>query len=191
MTTRASVAQATKLLNLTTAMPTVQMVETAEAAEIAMDNALAFCAYKGNMTGPEAALSVLRMGDPATLGYWRYGMAQQVGAYLGGLDGDVRSVHYGEYDATPEDLAFGETRPDPLIHLIVWTARKTAALTVLVEALDRALLAECGRQLDQDDLAHLLDVQLVDDDEVRECVGYGALLSSSHHRPICVWQRPA
>jgi len=191
MTPRASVTQAAKLLNLGLTMPTMQLAETAEAAEVAMDNAMAFCAYKGNLSGPEAALSLLRMGDPAVVGYWRYGLAQQVAGYLGDLDADVRSVYVGEYDATPEDIAFAEVQPNALIHLIVWTARKTAALAALVEALDRALVAECGRQLDQDELAHLLDVQMVDDDEVRECAGYGALLSSSHHRPIRVWQRPA
>jgi hypothetical protein len=191
MSTHPFVAQANKLLNLGVAMPAMQLAETAEAAEIAMDNAIAFCAYKANASGPEAVLSLLRMGDPTILGYWRYGLAQQVAGYVGDLDGDVRSVYVGEYDATPEDIVFGETRPNSLIHMIVWVSRKTAALTALVEALDLALVAECGRQLDRDEAAHLLDVQVVDDDEVREGVGYGALLSSSHHRPIRVWQRPA
>jgi hypothetical protein len=38
-------------------------------------------------------------------------------------------------------------------------------------------------------LAHLLDVQIVDDADVKNRVGYGAMLSSLHHRPIQVWER--
>jgi hypothetical protein len=43
--------------------------------------------------------------------------------------------------------------------------------------------------VDASELKHLLDAQIVDDEEVKSRVGYGALLSSIHNRPVRVWQR--
>jgi hypothetical protein len=43
--------------------------------------------------------------------------------------------------------------------------------------------------IDAPQLAHLLDVQVVEDIDVEERTGYGALLSSVHNRPIQVWER--
>jgi hypothetical protein len=39
-----------------------------------------------------------------------------------------------------------------------------------------------------DQLAHLLDVQAVTDEDVENRVGYGAMLSSLHNRPIRIWE---
>jgi hypothetical protein len=168
---------------------TTQLADAAQTAESAMDQALAFCADKAGLPGPEAALSRLRMGDVTTANYWRYGLARQAAEYLGALDNDVQSIYVADYDATPEDVAFGDVSPVSLIHLIVWVARKTAALTALADALDRALTAECARRLDMNALSHLLDVQIVDDAEVNGRAGYGALIASTQYKPLQVWKR--
>jgi hypothetical protein len=36
---------------------------------------------------------------------------------------------------------------------------------------------------------HVLDVQVVDDEEVQNSIGCGALLHSLHTRPIRIWER--
>jgi hypothetical protein len=73
--------------------------------------------------------------------------------------------------------------------MIVWTKRKTGALNSLVEALDRAFAQSYANLMGESRLAHILDVQVVDDVDVKNRTGYGALLSSVYHRPIQVWER--
>ena len=94
-----------------------------------------------------------------------------------------------EYDATPEDVCFSEVAQTPLLHLIVHTERKTKALNSLVTMLERALAQSYARLIGPRQLQHLLDVQVVDDREVEDRIGYGALFSSLHHRPLKVWER--
>ena len=72
---------------------------------------------------------------------------------------------------------------------MVWTGRKTGALNSLVEALDGALAQQLFHLLGRGPRAHVLDVQIVDDTDVQNRTGYGALLSSLYHRPIKVWER--
>jgi hypothetical protein len=62
-------------------------------------------------------------------------------------------------------------------------------LDSLVEALDRALVQHYADLIGQHQLAHLLDVQVIDDADVKNRVGYGAMLSSLYQRPIQVWKR--
>ena len=75
------------------------------------------------------------------------------------------------------------------VHLLVWAQPKTAALNGLVETWDRALAQGYAEMINGHRLANVLDVQVVDDADVEKRVGYGALLSSLHHRPIQVWER--
>jgi hypothetical protein len=77
----------------------------------------------------------------------------------------------------------------PLLHLIAWTQRKTVALNSLAEALDRALVQNYAELIEAPELAHLLDMQVVDDADVKNRVGYGTLFSSLHYRPIQIWER--
>jgi len=105
------------------------------------------------------------------------------------LDENVKAVYVVDYDATPQDLCFGEATPTSLIHLLVWAERKTGALDSLVAALGLALAQRYADLTGRPRLTHLLDVQVIDDADVKNRVGYGALLSSLHHRPIQVWKR--
>lgn len=74
--------------------------------------------------------------------------------------------------------------------MLRYSTRRTGALESLVTALDRALLIQrYAEVIGTRHLAHLLDVQIVDDDDVRNRVGYGAMLSSLHNRPIRIWER--
>jgi hypothetical protein len=158
-------------------------------AEAVLAQALEFCAQKMGLSTRQAAIHLLRQGDTSACQYWRFGLARQVAQHLGAWDEDVKAVYTCDYDATPQDLCFSEAGPASLVHLIVWAQRKTAALNALADSMDSALVECCAEELDAPNLAHLLDVQVIDDADVKNRLGYGAMLSSLHNRPIQVWQR--
>jgi hypothetical protein len=151
--------------------------------------ALDFCAQKMGLAGHQAVAERLQKGEHNTCQYYRYSIAQQAAEYLGAQDKEVKAVYTVDYDATSNDLCFGKDTPMSLIHLIIWVERKTNALVSLVEALDRALVQRHADIIGLHQLAHLLDVQIVNDEEVENRVGYGAMLSSLYNRPIKIWGR--
>jgi hypothetical protein len=163
--------------------------DATSAAEVVLDEGLAFCARKAGLDNTQAVVELLRRGDSTICHYCHYGLAKKVAESIGQLDENVKAVYVLDYDATPEDRCFSSEAKTSLIHLIVWAARKTDALDSLVRALDRALVQTYGDLIETPRLAHLLDVRVVDDTDVDERMGYGALLSSIHNRPIQVWER--
>ncbi len=158
-------------------------------AEIVLNQALDFCAQKMELAGRQAVVDRLREGDSDAYKYCHYSVGKHIADSLGALDRNVKAVYIADYDATPEDLCFGQGAPTSPIHLIVWVERKTRALDSLVEALDRALVKRYADIAGLDRLAYLLDVQVVDDTDVGNRIGYGALLTSLHNRPIKLWER--
>ena len=159
-------------------------------AEGILAEALFYCASKMSLDGPQAVTKRMRQGDGVACGYCLYSVAKQVAEEIGALDENVRAVYTFDCDATPEDECLGEVaRGTPLVHLLVWTQRKTAALCALVSALDRALIRTYAEVLGEGRPASLLDVQVIDDADVERRSGYGALLGSMYHRPVQVWQR--
>jgi hypothetical protein len=181
--------QQAEVLDVKVASVAFQIPNAASTAEDILGNALGFCAQKMGYDDPQIAIERLKEGDRTACGHCQYSIAQQVGAALAALDDNVRSVYMFEYDATPEDICFSEAAQTPLLHLIVWTERKTKALNSLVTMLERALAQSYARLIGLRQLQHLLDVQVVDDGEVKGRIGYGALFSSLHHRPLKVWER--
>ena len=164
------------------------VTDAASATEGLLDRALFYCAEKMHLHSTEAALDLLRQGDRMARWYAHHSLAEQMAGILGGLDGTVRSVFVYDLDATPEDLAFGELTPTSPIHMIVQAQRKSEALDALIEALERALVAEYASRVGPGQLEYLLDVQVIDDDDVKSGRGYAGLLRSLHNRPIQVWQ---
>jgi len=158
-------------------------------AEVAMNQALNFCAQKMGLAGRQAVVDSLREGNGSACEYCHYSIGKHVAESIGALDENVKAVYIADYDATPEDLCFGQGMRTPPIHLIVWAERKTSALNSLVEALDRALAKRYADTVGPSQLVHLLDVQVVDDTDVDNRTGYGALLTSFHNRPIKLWER--
>ncbi len=163
--------------------------EPAVAADAALAGALDYMAQKMTLLGPQSALDHLRVGDAAALGYFQYALAQRIAAYLASCDVEVRAAYMYDDEATVDDVTFGNVQPASLLHLIVWTRRKTEALYSLVDALDRALAAGYAQRVGLPKIAHLLDAQFVDDNEVQQCKGYGRLLSSVHYQPVLVWEK--
>lgn len=174
----------------TTVAPTFSAVSVDEVARDTVSEALSFCAQKLNLGhSVQAALSRLQEGDAAASKYWQYGLAKRVAEHLAGWDASVKAVYATDYDATPEDIVFSTQTQTSLVHLIVWAERKTAALDSLVAALDSALVKRYADLTGMKHLAHLLDIQVVDDGDVEARKGYGAILTSLYNRPIQVWAR--
>jgi len=167
----------------------LRIPDASSAAEAALDVALHYCCDKLGAGSIDTVKESLRQGDSTSRGYFNFSLAHAVAEYLGAFDRDVTSVYLFDYDATPEDLCFGEAVCNLLLHLIVRVNRPTAAFQSLVEALDGALIRRYAGVMGMDEPAHLLDVQVVEEEDVRLRNGYGALLSSVHHRPIQVWGR--
>lgn len=187
--TQGSPDQATSRVEVELSVPKLRMPDAASTVAVALADALEFCAQKMGLAGRPAAVDHLRQGDSSACRYCHYSIAKHMGESLGALDKNIKAVYVIDYDATPEDVCFGEERQTSLIHLIVWAERKTGALNSLVEALDRALVERYKDVIGTRQLAHLLDVQVVDDADVRNRIGYGAMLSSLHQRPIQIWER--
>jgi hypothetical protein len=158
------------------------------AAQAALVGAISFTSQKMHLNRAEVAIA-LKQNDHETYGYFKYGLAAQVAEHVAGLDPLVKSVYLYDDEATPEDEVFGECQPSRLIHLLVVAKRKTEALNALIGALDRALVRGFAGLANAPHLAHLLDVQVVDETEVQSRLGYAALLSSIHHQPLPILER--
>lgn len=185
--TERSVLRQTDVQHVKFMMPSLpDLVATAETI---LSDALHFCDEKTRAGGVETVRRRLSQGDNTTRSYFNYRIAQQTAEYLGAVDKNVKEAFIFEEEATEEDLCLSESTRDPLVHVLIWATRETAALKSLVQALDHALTEKYAALLDVNKPTHLLDVQIVDDSEVASRFGYGALLSSLHHRPVQVWTR--
>jgi hypothetical protein len=172
-----------------TKTPLLRLPDAASTADIVLNQAMEYCAEKMGLKAAWLAIEQLKKGETTACSYCRYSTAKQMAQALGSLDENVRAVYLYNYDATPEDLCFGQAVHTSPIHLIVWVERKTSALESLVDALDHALAQSYAAMMDRDQLRHILDVQMVDDDDLENRTGYGALLSSFYNPPLKVWER--
>ena len=146
------------------------------------------CAKRMGFDDTKDLIARMKEGDPEACDYYNYNVAKQLGEVLGSLDKKIRAVYAYDYDdATPEDVCFGSAPPVSLVRIIIWAERKTKAVDALVAALDRAMAQHYSHILGLHDLEHVLDVQVIDDEDVRTHTGYGALLQSVYQPPIQVW----
>lgn len=169
--------------------PSYRLPDAVSTAEIALAQGMEYCARKMGLANAQEAVDRVREGDAAACGYCHYSVAKQVAEALGALDQNLRAAYVFDYDATPGDLCLGEAVQTMPVHLLVWTERKTEALSSLVRALDQAMAQQLRDLLGRGPRAHVLDVQIVDDADVENRTGYGALLFSLYHRPVKVWER--
>jgi hypothetical protein len=173
----------------TAARPPFLLPDATSSMEGALAKALDYCARRLSQSSPQESLEALRQGDRRALEYCHYRLAQEVAQALGALDDNVRSVSLYEFEATPEDRAFGENPESLPIHLLVWVERKTSALSSLGAALDRALAKDYAELIGPRRLGHVLDVQVIDDSDVESRRGIAALVRSLYNRPILLWER--
>ena len=170
--------------------PFRQLPDLSMTAEHAVAEAVEYCVQKTKLGSASEVLRAIQQGNRSACAYCLYALAKQMAESIGTFDETVKAVYTLDYDATPEDLCFGSAAQEtPLIHLVVWTERKTAALDSLIAALDRAILQVYENTLGKGERSSMLDVQTIDDEDVRNRIGYGALMTSIHHPPIQIWQR--
>ncbi|MGD8398632.1 MAG: hypothetical protein PVG11_07225 [Anaerolineae bacterium] len=179
----------TEVQDFAVVTPPLHLPDATSTVQGALLKALDYCAQKLNLSSPQEGLEKARQGDRRALAYCHYQLAQQVAEAMGVLDDNVRSVLLYEFEATPEDRAFGENPESLPIHLLVWVDRKTSALSALVAALDRALVKDYAEMVGPRRLGHVLDVQVIDDSDVEGRRGIAALLHSLYNRPIKLWER--
>lgn len=162
-------------------------------ADQMVESAVTFCAGKTFTGDTERTRQALRHGQCDACEYLRYSLAKQVGNYLGQMDRTVKAVYLFEAEPGEIDGATAQQRSGSRgISLIAWVDRKTAALSALAAALEAGLLDSRRTIIDcanATPACYFLDVHLVDDAEVRERRGYGALVNGLHVRPLQVWTR--
>ncbi|MBN1954065.1 MAG: hypothetical protein JW900_03340 [Anaerolineae bacterium] len=180
---------------------TVQKVQTADAdlqlvlsnaigmTESALEEAVDYCGRKMGTDDRQTVVEQLKQGDRTACGYLYYHLAGQVAEWLGAWDESIKAVYIYDSDATAEDVCFGRPETPPMLHLLIWVQRKTNALDATLGVLSRALVQSYTELLGRPGLEHLLDAQVVDDNEVNNNIGYSALLCSLHTCPIRIWER--
>ena len=157
--------------------------------ESVVTKALKTSANKMGLGDVKALIARMKEADSVAFNYYNYNIAKELGEILGFWDKNIRAVYAHDYDAaTPEEACFENTSPFSLVHMIIWAERKTKALNALVEAIDRAMVQHHRHMLGHINLEHVLDVQVIDDEDVRNRTGYGALLQSIYQPPIQVWR---
>lgn len=158
-------------------------------AEVVVRNALKWVGTRTRRSIDEVVKS-LNQGDVTAHRELKLGLARHIAEYLGFLDEDVKAVFVADHmDQYAEDGNEPERRW--VVHLVIFANPKTAALTSLVNALDRALtraLQESGAGVETE---RFLDVQLVNSAELENLARYAALLRAPKYLPTRVWQREA
>jgi hypothetical protein len=122
-------------------------------------------------------------------------LARQIAGFLGQVDKTVKAIYRYEPvgDAQAGPASNGGASPGHSgINLVAWVERKSAALGALVDTLETALSASqtkvgCVKATSG---CSTLDLQMVDDRDVREKRGFGVLVDSQYLEVKAVWQRP-
>lgn len=126
----------------------------------------------------ERLIQALQNGDPWVHSSFRYALAQEVCNYLTGICRGVRGVYI--YGSTLENRA----GPVSDVDWIVWVHKKSASLDSLLWKLD-VLLLQANRALTGfAGPRTFFDFHVVDDIEVAERTGYGAILRSLWTAPM-------
>lgn len=158
------------------------------AVELIVNKALTTSINKMDLPDVTTLVERVKKNDPLACGYCHYNIAKELGAVLGSWDENIRSVYaYGYDDNTSPEECFENISSTSLVHMIIWAERKTRGLSSLLEAIDRAMVQRLRNLLALGELAHVLDIQLIDDDDVDEGTGYAALLKSIYQTPVQVW----
>jgi hypothetical protein len=173
-------------------MATVQMDQAL--ADTMVEKAILFCAGKKFTGDTEQTRQALRKGRCDACEYLSYSLVRQVGEYLGSMDRTVKAVYAFKPDRAPLSQQDGNVtagRRASGINLVAWVDRKSAALSALGTTLE-TVLSESRRKIgcvNATPACCNFNMQMVDDKEVQEGRGYGAIVQSMYVRSIQVWTR--
>ena len=164
---------------------TDKMVEQAisECAEIA---------FSGDVRRAQRALL---QGQFEYCKYITDSLVRQIAKFIGQVDKTVKAIYLYEpvRDTQVSSAPSGDTNPGLSgINLVAWVDRKSAALSALVDTLEATLSASQSKIgcVKATPGCSTLDLQMVDDRDVRERRGFGLLVESQYLRVKPVWQRP-
>jgi len=177
------------VLDTASRTPMLRLPDADSIAELALAQGMEYCAQKMGLADAQAAVELVQQGDRTACSYCHYSIATQVAENMGSLDKNVKAVYLFDCDATSDDVCLGSVSTIIPLHLIARVDRKTDALTSLIESMNRALAEDVAAVLGTSPTAHVLHVETVDDQDVASRRGYGAILTSLHHRPMKVWER--
>lgn len=156
-----------------------------------ISRALAFAEQKTRLQGRETLAQALQQGHTAAHEYFRYGLAKEIGNYLGQAAAMVKDVYLYEPESATGEVINGKTSPTRGLELIVWASGQKDLLSPILDTLDQELTAEYKALLGPaaGAMTSLIAVDIIDDQDVQKRVGSGALVSSLHTRPLKVWSR--
>ncbi len=156
-----------------------------------VSQALDFCEQKTGLRGRETVAAALGRANPAALEYFHYGLAKGIASYLGRTEPSLKAVYLCEPEEMPGEF-FDQERPVVQgLDLIAWTVNGKASLPPQVEELEAALRLETQPLLGPraEGAREFLSVELIDDRDVQERTGRGALVYSIYSRPTRLWSR--
>lgn len=173
-------------------MPSVQMDQSL--VDRMVEKAIVYCAEKSFNGNVKAARKAFSEGRCDACNYLTMNLVKQVGEYLGQMDKTVKAVYKFEAEhGTTRLHEEGEPFPSRKagINLIAWVERKSAALSALVATLESSL-AESRHELGckaSEPMCYAISVGMVDDKDVFEERGYGAMVKAMYVRSSQVWAR--
>jgi hypothetical protein len=173
-------------------MNTVEMDQTF--ADQMVKEAVAYCANLKFDGDQERTLNALDLGTCDVCSLLSESLVVQIGDHLGGLDKNIKAV----YRYIPEHttrrgshkVSF-PTNSDVGINLVAWVERKNASLDALGRTLE-AVIRNSRRKIScryATPACFSLDLQTVDDLDLVERRGYGAVVDSSYIRSTKIWSR--
>lgn len=139
--------------------------------------ALQTCCKK-NFADLDTLVAALRAGDPWAHSLFRYVLAQELWVYLSGICPTIRQVYV--YGSIVDDRA----GPSSDVDMIVWVQDKVPALENLLWKLDTLLLRGYQVLTGFSGPPMFFDFHIVDDREVSERRGYGAVIRSLWTAPV-------
>ncbi|MBN1375413.1 MAG: hypothetical protein JXA01_04590 [Dehalococcoidia bacterium] len=170
------------------AMSLPHKLDSKKTVEFVVNKAMRHSGEKIGLSSIKALIACIKKGDPIACSYYQYNVAKQLGEVMGLWDKNIKAVYaYGYDDNTSAGACSENISPSSLVHMIIWAERKTNALKALIEAIDRAMVQHHRNLLGVKELEHALDIQVIDDDDVKNHTGYAALLKSIYQSPVQVW----
>jgi predicted nucleotidyltransferase len=146
------------------------------------NNALSFCCEKSNLKAHQI-LNLLHLGNNWVHSTFRYGLAKQVAFYLNEVTNNIKAVYV--YGTILEDKASFTSDIDMIIH----SKNKNTDLSLVIKNLDKEILKYYKGLMNGqcEGMGHMLDIHIVDDEEIDQRRGYGAVITSLANHPIRIW----
>lgn len=163
-------------------MITMQVDQTF--ADTMVERALTNCAERHFAGDTRKVRTAILHGECEYCKWIANDLAVQIGEYLRQVDSTIKAVYQFEPTVSASEKSLG-------INILVWVAHKSAALNALADTLE-SVLAEKQRKLGCPHATaecYTLEMQMVDDRDVRERRGLGLLVDHPNLRAQLIWSR--